>query len=116
METMQTWGRTKRVRHRTRATVNRQPIADRQLADALAGGGEHGIAKRRCDRRVHIYFFKCFEKNSMVRCHASSAATALCFRYGRFFESTVSLANACFAWYRWNSNVTLASRSLFSSA
>jgi hypothetical protein len=26
-------------------------IADRQLADAPAGGGEDGIAKRRCDRR-----------------------------------------------------------------
>src|SRR5258707_8150261 len=33
------------------ASAARQLIADRQLADALASGGEYGVAQRRCDRR-----------------------------------------------------------------
>src|SRR5258706_571975 len=33
------------------ASAARQLIADRQLGNALAGGGEDGVAERRCDRR-----------------------------------------------------------------
>ena len=53
--------------------------------------------RARC-RRGRGRYLRCFARNSIVRRHASAAAAGSYFSIGRFFESAVSLANACFAW------------------